>query len=239
MRRPLARHLAALALLSVGCGKSVSEDTDSGPGDASAGGTGGTLGTGGSIILTGGSSSGGGSAGATNAGSSNTGGAGGDPFALCRSNTNFITVSGALPTAFGPSATLDAGCTESFRETYPWPTSSTAEHPEAPGIGVQLTACTRDEHLKVTINERYGTTSSPYIWANIVFEVDGAIYGQARITLDETRTPLERWPFPTELSEGVGQSYEGTFDDSEFTDGGPSTVTGSFSVCHVANWPRG
>ena len=234
MRRTLARCLAALALLSAGCGKSVSEDTDSGPGDAGAGGT---AGTGGSITLTGGSSSSGGSAGTPSGGSSNVGGVGGDPFALCRSNPNFITVSGALPGQFGPSATLEFGCSDSIRETYPWPRSFTSRPPEAPGISVQLDACTRDEHLKITVYERYGSMSVGYRGANIALEVDGAVHSLNAVTPHATRTPLANWPYPTDLSEGVGELYEGTFDDSEFTENGQATVTGSFSVCHVANFP--
>ena len=100
-----------------------------------------------------------------------------------------------------------------------------------------IDACTRDEHLKVTLYERYGSMSVGYRGASIVLEVDGAVYSQVAITLDETRTPLANWPYPTDLSEGVGELYEGTFDDSEFTESGRATVTGSFSVCHVANFP--
>jgi hypothetical protein len=103
---------------------------------------------------------------------------------------------------------------------------------------VQIVACTSDERLKVIIYSNFGQLMGD-VDSAITLYVRGAIQGSVRITVDESRTPLANWPFPSDLSEGIGAIYEGSFDNSASMDGGAATVSGSFSVCHVANLPSG
>jgi hypothetical protein len=216
-----------VASFAAGCGKSARHQSGlEGPSDAGAGvgGTSARAGSGGAF--TGGE-----------AGTISVGGAGADVFAACRDNSNFVSVSGDLPAGFGASAVLDAGCPDLVVGAYPWPSSFSRPPPEAPGMDIHVEACTSDERLKVVLSVQFSTQG----WnrAVIVFYVDNTIHQSVSLTVNETGTPLEHWPYPVEPSEGIGAFYEGSFDDSAFVDGGAGSVFGSFSVCHVANVPFG
>jgi hypothetical protein len=232
-------------MVGTACGKSTTNGSDGaddgGAGvraGAAAGGRGGTVNTGGNSQ--GGSGSGGaGRGGTSSGGASGSGGAGDDALAACRESTNFITVNGDLPADFGASTTVNGGCSHVFLETYPWPVSYSRRPPEAPGIQVYVLGCSSDERLRVELNLGFGGTGS-LAFSTLVLIADGTTLDSPRIsTLNVTKPPFANWPYPVDLSEGVGTIFEGSFSNSDGVDGGPATVSGRFSVCHVANLPAG
>jgi hypothetical protein len=103
---------------------------------------------------------------------------------------------------------------------------------------VESVACTGDGHLKVIVYSNFRTRMGDAT-SSIAIYVGGAIHRSMSVTVAAAQTPLATWPFPVDLSEGIGGIYEGSFDNSAFTDGGPATVSGRFSVCHVANLSSG
>jgi hypothetical protein len=231
-------------MVGTACGKSTNNGSD-GAGNggngvsagAGAGGRGGTMNTGGNSQ--GGSGTGGAARGGTSSGGASGGGAGGDALAACRENMNFITVSGDLPADFGASTTVNGGCSHVLLETHPWPVSYSRRPPEAPGIQVYALGCSSDERLRVELNLGFGGMGT-LAFSALVLTADGTTVDSPRIsTLNVTKSPFANWPYPVDLSEGVGTIFEGSFSNSDAGDGGPATVSGTFSVCHVANFPAG
>jgi hypothetical protein len=113
-----------------------------------------------------------------------------------------------------------------------------ARHTRTCSIQVHVLGCSSDERLQVELNLGFGGMGT-LAYSALVLTADGTTVDSPRIsTLNVTKSPFANWPYPVDLSEGVGTIFEGSFSNSD-GDGGPATVSGTFSVCHVANFPAG
>jgi hypothetical protein len=190
----------------------------------------------------GGTSSGGGSSGAGTSGSG-TGGDGGT-VALCEGHEGFISIVGELP-GYGSDFSFRSGCPTSLA-----PYSGAASYTGGPGEGsgtwVTVIACNSDGSRELQLQLTYGWNradggaTSELQQATLQYRIDQMHPTMPITTLTEMRKPVTEWAGVSgRSSEGVGMIFEGTFVAEGNATGGPARVTGSFSVCHVANLGRG
>lgn len=252
-----AGHLTLVCsvALALACGRSVRESPNGEPSAGGAGGNhGGTAGTSAGVsgaasgsagTEAGGTSSGGTSTiergGSSAAGTSGSGDGG--TATLCEGHEGFISIVGELP-GYGSDLSFRAGCPSSLA-----PYSGAASYTGGPGEGsgtwVTVIACnadgTRELRLYLTYdwNRTDAGSTSELEQATLQYTI-GQMHPTVPITtLTETRKPVVEWAGVSgRSSEGIGMVYEGTFVAEGDANGTPARVTGSFSVCHVANLGR-
>ncbi|HSU38353.1 MAG TPA: hypothetical protein VLJ38_02265 [Polyangiaceae bacterium] len=194
--------------------------------------------------MTGGSAPDGGRGGTSGAGSPSTGGMGGlGSVALCP-GPNYLSMKGALP-EFGTDLTFSAGCTSS--RVAPYPTAASFTIGRGRMVHVEIDACSDDGTQELTLyvffmgdsGGQTTLTNATFSFANV--SADGTLTvppltGTVEVT--ETSKPVMNWTdtigYP---SAGVGAKYEGSFTVDGSSGSTPVHLTGSFSVCHVANLP--
>jgi hypothetical protein len=210
-----------------GTGGSVTDPTGGNVNGGAGGGSGGTTGGATSGAGTGGSSAGG------------TGAAGASQ--LCPGHDGYLTISGTLP-GFGTDQTLRNGCSDSLTSSYPGPASYEGGPGEGTAGTVNLVACDEDASLEVLASLQFSRSStnangSPALQSgSLSYGVNGAFRTLTITSLTETMTPVPNW-FDVQLGSntGVGDVYEGSFEATDDSATTPTTVHGTFSVCHVAN----
>jgi hypothetical protein len=163
-----------------------------------------------------------------------------DP-ALCAHQDGFIEVTGTLP-GFGKDVSLRSGCIASRVGSYPKPASFTGAHVEGRATVVTLVACSDDQSLEFEIDletEQYSPTDgwTEHISGQLSFKSDGLVHSISIPTFVETQRPVDSWRGVGASSvAGIGKAYSGTFVGEPGGGSDAVSVTGSFLVCHVANF---
>jgi len=248
----LTRLLCGLGLVAVGaCGRSVHHEPSPNEGEAGSAATGGTGGdaaggsSGTAAGATGGSAPEGGSGGASSvAGSQSTGGMGGLGSVVLCPGPNYLSVKGELPD-FGSDFTFGAGC--AISRIAPYPTAASFTIGRGSMVHVEIDACSDDGTQEVSLNVFFmGDSSGQTTLTNATFSFAHVHADGTRtvppltgtVGVSETTKPVMNWTDTIgQPSAGVGAKYEGSFTVDGSSGSTPVHLTGTFSVCHVANLP--
>ncbi len=208
-------------------------------GDAGSSATGGDASTGGTSGTTAGTTGGSGPEGGLGGTNGGMGGLG--SVVLCP-GPNYLSMKGALPD-FGSDLTFSAGCASS--RVAPYPTAASFTIGRGSMVHVEIDACSDDGTQQVSLNVFFKGDSSGQA------ALTGATFSFAQVNADgkltvppltstvgvtETTKPVMNWIDPIDQpSAGVGATYEGSFTVDGSSGSTPVHLTGTFSVCHVAN----
>jgi hypothetical protein len=175
---------------------------------------------------------GGGAAGSAHGGQPASGG----QAPVCNDHPGFVKITGELPGGFGSDTTLSAGCSDASLGTYLRPASYTQSPGDTGGKSVRVLACSDDGSLKIDLSFNFSVGNPVLQTGTLSYYVNGVLRGMKITELDETQKPVSDWTLVAPRStDGVGQIYEASFSADGSPTGTPVSVSGAFSVCHVAN----
>jgi len=155
-----------------------------------------------------------------------------------------MSVKGELP-GFGTDVTFSKGCARS--RVAPYPTAASFAVGRGKSVHVEIDACSDDgtEELSLVVyfqadaNGQAMLTAAHFDFPRV--NADGTATSPAldvTVSVTETKKPVTNWiDTVNDTSAGVGAMYEGSFSVDGSSGTTPIHVTGTFSVCHVADLP--
>jgi hypothetical protein len=155
-----------------------------------------------------------------------------------------VSVKGELP-GFGTDVSFRNGCARS--PAAPYSTASSVAVGRGRSVHVEIDACSDDgtEQLSLILyfqadaNGQAMLTAARFDFPHM--DADGNSTSpalDATVSVTETKKPVTNWiDTINDRSAGVGAMYEGSFSVDGLSGTTPIHVTGTFSVCHVADLP--